>query len=755
MLSLDREQRESLEHQFFDTSPDGVVVIGVSGHILAANAAQARMYRYASPEGLVGVPAPLLVAPDCREFAARIMHRRLGGEEIPPVEYELIRKDGTTFYGETSAASLRTADGAIWGYICTTRDTTERRRADELLRRSEKRYEVMFDSAPLAINVTKGTAITYANPAYLEMFGVSSLDELRALPPLELISPGWRAQVAGNIQRRAQGLPVPSAYEAEGLRRDGTRFPILMQLARPAFADGPATVGFISDITERKQAEQDLAGSEARFRSLIQHSTDLIFVVDRDGRLIYGSPSGRVVLGYDAADLVGGSLMDLVHPDDVANVADQLGTAFAVAGISPPVTFRVRHATGGWRWLEAVGNNLLDNPEVAGLVINARDITQQREGAVALDNVNRVLRTLLAADSAVVHAHDEGALLDQVCRVIVDTGGYALAGIVAPNPADAGLVVLASHGGDPRFIAAAVRITRDQSDGPFMRAVHTGRPILVQDYESLPPGPNTASLALEYGYRSALALPLDDEGVIVGALVTFSTVPNAFTSGEVALFEQLAADVAFGLGALRTRVERQRYLDRVERTLQAVVDMVAATVELRDPSSGGHQRRVAQLATAIARDMGLDEDTVASIEMAAAIHDIGKIAVPADILSKPARLSAAEYELIKQHAEAGYDLVKGLEFPWPVAQMILQHHERMDGSGYPSGLIGAEILMPSRIIAVADTVEAMASHRPYRPSLGLPAALAEIERGAGTTYDEAVATTCLRLLREGRFVLRT
>jgi PAS domain S-box-containing protein len=190
VLALDRGQRESLEHQFFDTSPDGVVVIGMSGHILAANRAQARMYRYDSPEGLVGVPAPLLVAPDCRDFAARIMHRRLSGEEIPPVEYELIRKDGTTFYGETSAANLRTADGAIWGYICTTRDTTERRRADELLRQSEKRYEVMFDSAPLAINVTKGTAITYANPAYLEMFGASSLDELRGLPPLELISPG-------------------------------------------------------------------------------------------------------------------------------------------------------------------------------------------------------------------------------------------------------------------------------------------------------------------------------------------------------------------------------------------------------------------------------------------------------------------------------------------------------------------------------------------------------------------------------------
>jgi HD-GYP domain-containing protein (c-di-GMP phosphodiesterase class II) len=172
---------------------------------------------------------------------------------------------------------------------------------------------------------------------------------------------------------------------------------------------------------------------------------------------------------------------------------------------------------------------------------------------------------------------------------------------------------------------------------------------------------------------------------------------------------------------------------------------------MRDPYTSGHQKRVAQLAVAIAGDLGLPKDEIHGIHLAASIHDLGKIRVPAEILSKPGKLTDIEYLLIKAHAQAGYDILKGIEFPWPLANIVLQHHERLDGSGYPQGLKGEKILLGARIIAVADVVEAMASHRPYRAAMGLDLALAEIERGRSTAYDLAVANACLKLFREVTF----
>jgi len=159
------------------------------------------------------------------------------------------------------------------------------------------------------------------------------------------------------------------------------------------------------------------------------------------------------------------------------------------------------------------------------------------------------------------------------------------------------------------------------------------------------------------------------------------------------------------------------------------------------------------LAGAIARELRLDDDTVAGIEVAGSIHDIGKIAIPAEILSKPGRISPAEYELIKEHVRAGYDIIQGIDFPWPIARMVLEHHERLDGSGYPRGLRGDDLLLGSRIIAVADVVEAMAAHRPYRPALGIDAALAQVTADRGALLDADAVDACLRLFREQGFVL--
>lgn len=206
-----------------------------------------------------------------------------------------------------------------------------------------------------------------------------------------------------------------------------------------------------------------------------------------------------------------------------------------------------------------------------------------------------------------------------------------------------------------------------------------------------------------------------------------------------------------GVGNVVVDITERKEAEAAQTALtHAAVDAIAATVEARDPYTAGHQHRVADLSAAIAAEIGLSAANVEGIRLGANIHDLGKIGVPAGILSRPSRLNALEFELVKTHTRVGSDIVKNIVFPWPIGDMILHHHERLDGSGYPDGLHGDEIGIEARIIAVADVVEAMASHRPYRPSMGIDAALSEIARGRGTLFDPTVVDACLTLFRDGR-----
>lgn len=186
----------------------------------------------------------------------------------------------------------------------------------------------------------------------------------------------------------------------------------------------------------------------------------------------------------------------------------------------------------------------------------------------------------------------------------------------------------------------------------------------------------------------------------------------------------------------------------LEKALTGVIQATAQTLEFRDPYTAGHQRRVAELACVLAGELGCSQAQIKGLYLAGLIHDLGKISIPAEILSKPTRLTKTEFGLIKTHPQAGYDIHKDIIFPWPVADIVLQHHERGDGSGYPQGLKNGDILKEARILAVADVVEAMSSHRPYRPGLGIDAALQEIEQGRGTRYDSDVSKACLQLFQE-------
>ena len=236
---------------------------------------------------------------------------------------------------------------------------------------------------------------------------------------------------------------------------------------------------------------------------------------------------------------------------------------------------------------------------------------------------------------------------------------------------------------------------------------------------------------------------------------------------ELSHMRQRIADLEKGEeGRKRTEEELKRSLEKVRRTLTGTVNALAVTVEMRDPYTAGHQQRVTQLACAIAEEMGLSKEQIEGIHVAGSLHDMGKIMVPAEILNKPGQLTEAEtgkvqthpqvghdilMGLIRSHPQAGYDILKEIDFPWPVAQIVLQHHERMNGSGYPNKLKAEDILLEARILAVADVVEAMSSHRPYRPAHGIEKALEEISQNRGTLYDPRAVDACVTLFSSEQF----
>jgi PAS domain S-box-containing protein/putative nucleotidyltransferase with HDIG domain len=235
--------------------------------------------------------------------------------------------------------------------------------------------------------------------------------------------------------------------------------------------------------------------------------------------------------------------------------------------------------------------------------------------------------------------------------------------------------------------------------------------------------------------KSGKAIPIDHRAAPI-------TDEAGSTSGVVLAFRDITRQK-------ETEEELIQSYDRLKQAMEGTVQAMAYTIETRDPYTAGHQRRVTQLACALAERMGLPSDVLEGVRMAGDLHDIGKIYVPAEILSKPGKLSEAEYNIIKTHSQVGYDILKTIEFPWPIADIVLQHHERMNGSGYPAGLQGKDILLEARILAVADVIEAMATHRPYRPALSIEDALEEISENKGKLYDPKVVEVCLKIFEEG------
>ena len=393
-------------------------------------------------------------------------------------------------------------------------------------------------------------------------------------------------------------------------------------------------------------------------------------------------------------------------------------------------------------------------PGTKNSVVTLSDITQY-------NRIGRAMKVTTAINTAQLHAVDEQALLEDVCKKLVDIGGYRFAWIGYISDDINQNVIPVTHAGfeDGYLKLLKIQCKKTSNNDGYYATAQTGEPSVCRNIEKDLNFPPWKEAALARCYKAYVVIPMHLGGEPERAvLVIYSGEEEVFDDEEVALIKETADDLVFGIKYLRNRIARAKTAEKLANSLQQkddllleIVDALAASVEAKDPYTAGHQKRVGALTKAIAQKMKLPENDENGISIAGSIHDIGKIQIPSEILCKPGVLLNEEFALIKTHSKAGYEIIKNIDFPYPVADILLQHHERLDGSGYPQGLRDTEILLGAKIVAVADVVEAISAHRPYRPALGIDKALEEIDRLKGILFDKEVVETCLSLFREDGF----
>jgi PAS domain S-box-containing protein len=415
---------------------------------------------------------------------------------------------------------------------------------------------------PLA-ELSLAGVVVLVNASFCELLGRSSA-ELVGCSLLDFTHPDDRDAMRAILDAAGEETPRQSRLEKRCIRGDGVA--VWVRVTVMTLPEKRRVIAHVVDIDDLMAARHAAYAAQRRLAALIEHSSDLIVVLDDQGKLVEGNPAAERVLGWRVKDFLDTDMLELIHPDDLPTVLASLADTYANPGLRPAVTFRIGTADGRWVHLESIGNNQLSDPEIEGVIVNARDVS-----------------------------------------------------------------------------------------------------------------------------------------------------------------------------------EAVRHRERTEANLDAVVTALALASEFRDPYTAGHQNKVARLSKAIGTRLGLAQEHVRGIALAASLHDIGKIAIPAEILTRPGRLSPIEFELVKTHCQIGHDILAGIEFGYPVAEIVLHHHERLDGSGYPHGLAGEAVSLGARIVGIADVIDAMSSHRPYRPSLGLDAALQELTRNSGTSYDAAVVVAAIEI----------
>lgn len=480
------------------------------------------------------------------------------------------------------------------------------------------------------------------------------------------------------------------------------------------------------------------------------------------GVVLDTNPAFEMMTGFSRKELVGKHVTEL-HPE-VEHELVRVEMRKDASRAAIHAGFHLLHKDGGLVPVQIWSSEALtfDGREMA--VVEFRDITKRIQDRHQLSAKNWALSAFSGAAQALCFAQSEEELLQSICEAITKEFAYPLAFVsLAENNAAKSIRIAAASGSARTYLNGLDLSWADDdpdAEGPSGSCIRTRQMHIVDDLETAPSFERWRDRARKYGVRSVIGIPLSIEGGWNGALVVFSAHAGAFDPEPVQVFVRLGEQIVHGIQGLRHKELLEAERLNLETARGQLTDVLAATVgamvtamEARDPYTAGHESRVADICVAIGRELGWDEGRLLGMRLGAMVHDIGKISIPGEILTRPGRLNRAEFELVKSHVETGHNILKGIPFTWPVADMVRQHHERLDGSGYPLGIKGDQILIESRVLAVADMVEAMASDRPYRRTRGLEFALNQIEREAGTLLDAEVVRICSALFREKRLIV--
>ncbi|MBK9159987.1 MAG: PAS domain S-box protein [Nitrosomonadales bacterium] len=759
-IRLEQQYRELAERQalrshyetILEHANDIFMLADDHARIVDTNQRAIEMTGYSRDE-LLSMDIRQLRSPRAREMLAKQWQF---GTEGTVFETELQRKDGSTFPVEVSARVIEVeGENFRQGII---RDISERKQTEEAIRHSRDLLRSVVENAPVRV-FWKDRDLRYlgCNTAFAQDAGMTHPQELYGKDDFQM---GWRDRAE---QYRADDRRVMESGEPKIGSEEPVTMPdgrtIWLRTSKVPLRDTEGRVsgvlGIYEDITDEKVARDQLEQERDFSNGLVETAQVIILVLDPQGRIVRMNPFMEALCGYTSHEVEGRDWFDIFLPEtDRAQMKALFQGAVGDIQTHGNVNTLLTR-DGRQRLVEWYDKTLKDDAgNVVGLLSIGLDVTERKQHEIALQRANRALKTQSAVNLALVQAQSEEDLLLSVTNVIAEQGGYLIAWVgYAEHDAHRSVRVVGQSGFgemdiDPTKFTWA---DTEEGQGPTGTAIRTSVTVINPDLLNNPDGCHCLEAAIKRGCRSAIAIPLTYTGQMMGALTIYAAEPSAFSKEEVKLLEELAGDLVYGITNMRTRAAHEHHASLLRRSLEQSVQTIASTVEARDPYTAGHQRRVAVLAVAIARQMGLPKQRIKGLHLAAIVHDLGKIRIPAEILSKPGKLSDIEFSLIKFHPQAGYDILKDVEFPWPIADMVLQHHERLDGSGYPQGLKGDAILLEARILCVADVVEAMSSHRPYRPGLGTEAALGEIERNKGRLYDPSVVDACIKLFREGGF----
>jgi PAS domain S-box-containing protein/putative nucleotidyltransferase with HDIG domain len=602
------------------------------------------------------------------------------------------------------------------GLIARHRETEAR------LRETEELYRNLADSSPVGLYLLVQGKFHFLNAQFERSTGYRA-DELIGQDSIFMVHPEDREAVRRNAIEMLKGKRT-SPYEFRTITKDGRTRWILGTVASIPFWGQRAVLGNHMDISEQKEARRRLEEMETLEASILD-ALPVAVIGLRERQIISANRAVEAIFGWKPEEIVGRNTRFLYRSDDEY---EEIGRHFY------PVLERQRIFSEEFPCRHRDGHDILcfvstsrigANLEEKRIVATYEDITERKRAEAALKGSEERLRAILEGSPAPTFVIDRrhrvigwNKALEELtgvrCDAVIDTDEHSkiLYGEKRPTVAD----LLVDGAAD---LTAEIR---RWYGGHYRRSE-----LLEEAYEATGPFSFPGKEARWLHFTSAAVR--DARGEMIGAIETMT---------DISPLKRAEDD-------LRENVERLR------KVMSGVIRAIDVIVETRDPYTAGHQHQVARLAAAIATEMGLPAETVEAIYVAASIHDLGKIYVPAEILSKPGRISDIERGFIRTHPQVGYDILKSIDFPWPIAEIVLQHHERMDGSGYPRGLKDGDIRIEARIIGLADVVESIGSHRPYRPTLGIEKALDEIRANRGILYDPDAVDACLSLFEKKQF----